>query len=74
MRHIRFGDQMNMRRNFVQRGTQELNHVMCLWQMNAGRADLLPQIGNRIETDKGCAALDVREAVCREFQAGLRDF
>ena len=42
VRHIGFSDKLNMRSDFVQRGAQELNHMMSLWQMNTGRADLFP--------------------------------
>ena len=71
VRHVRFGDELHMRRGFVQRGAQELNHRVCLRQVDAVRAGFLPEISDRIEADEGRAALGIQKENVESFQQDL---
>ena len=42
--------------------------MMGLWAMDTGRADFFPQIGNRVEADKGRSALHVHEQDVEYFK------
>ena len=55
LRLVEFG------RDFVEHCAQELHDAMRFRQVNAGRADLLPEIGNGIEPDESRPSPDVRQ-------------
>ena len=61
MRHVGLGDQPDVGRHFVQHGADELYHPMRLRQVQARRADLLPQERNSIQSDEFSAASDVEQ-------------
>ena len=74
VRHIGFGDEMDMRGNVIKHGAQELNDGVRLRKVNAGGADLLPKICDGIETNELRAVLCVHEDEYRRFRAGHRGF
>ncbi len=71
VRDVGLGDQHHTRRNFVQHGAQKLNDPVRLRQVNAGRADFLPQIGYRIQPDKFRAPRNVKQQEIDDLQQHL---
>lgn len=61
VRHVGLGDELNFRRCPIHYGAHQLNDRVRLWQVNAGRADLLPEIGDRIESDEPCPLAHVEQ-------------
>src|SRR5215204_4158187 len=68
VRHIGFSNEVNIWCNFVQGGAQELNNAMRLRQVNAVCADFLPHVGDRIQTNECCAALDIQQQDIKNFE------
>ena len=52
MRHVRLGDQEHVRRDLVKHGAQELDDGVGPGQMQAGRADFLPEKRDGIQANE----------------------
>ena len=72
VRHVRFGDELNVRRNLVQHGAHELDDRVGLRQMDARRADFLPQIRYRVEPDEARTVRHVEQQRVHQRQQHAR--
>jgi hypothetical protein len=52
---VGFGDHDGLRSNFVQNEAHQLDDAVGFFKVDAGCTDFLPQIGDGIKADGGCA-------------------
>ncbi len=72
MPHIRLGDEPDVRRDLIQHNSDELDEVMGLREMQAGRADLFPQECDGVQPDELRAVRDVEQQHVNDFQQHVR--
>ena len=58
---VGLGDENHVRRDRVQDGAEELDHPMRLLQVDAGGADLFPQVGDSVQADDLGPFFDVQQ-------------
>jgi hypothetical protein len=59
--HIGLGDQYTVRRGHLDHISQQFHHLVRLPQMDTTGTELLPQIGDGIQTDEAGTLADVKE-------------
>src|SRR5262249_31295416 len=69
---VGLGDQHHLRRHLVEQRAPELDDAVCLWKMNAGRVDLLPEIGDRVKPYESSTPRDVEKQDIDQRKQHLR--
>ena len=72
MRHVGFGDEQHAGGEHPQQVAQQLHDLVRFRQMDAGRADCLPQVGDGIEPDDLGAVVDVEQQDVQVFEQHIR--
>jgi hypothetical protein len=74
MGDICFGDNHDIRCHHIQYASEQFNHVVDLAQVDAICADFLPQIGNCIQPQDGCALLHIVQKYFDHFFKYIQAF
>ena len=72
IRHVGFGDQNGAGSELIQDCPQQTHQFVCLWQVDAGRGTLFPQIAYRIKAEYADTSFEEQSNNPEEFQQYIR--
>src|SRR5690625_2252328 len=71
-RDVRFGNQGAMRADIVDNIPEKFNYMVCFFEMNRGRSNLLPQVGDSIQANEPDTFGQVQKKNINKFKQYLR--
>ena len=72
LRHVRLGDDLDLRRHLVEHVAEELDQLVGLGEVDAGGARLLPEVGHGVHPEPVGTPLDVGQHDLQHPQQHLR--
>ena len=72
LRHVCLRDEKNVRRQQLNDVAEQLDDLVRLWQVNAWRAEILPQVGDGVESEYPHTLGDIKKQDVDEFEQDIR--